>query len=79
MEKMLSSIYLDPSQPASFGGLDAVYRAVKHKGKVKFLASKFKIGRVNKTFTPSINLPTDTTRQVESLFLVLTNNFKQIW
>ena len=24
---------LDPSQPASFGGLDAVYRAVKEKGK----------------------------------------------
>ena len=33
MEKMLSSIYLDPSQPASFGGLDAVYQAVKEKGK----------------------------------------------
>ena len=27
--------YLDPSQPASFGGLDAVYRAVKEKGKNK--------------------------------------------
>ena len=35
MEKTLSSIYLDPSQPASFGGLDAVYRAVKEKGKNK--------------------------------------------
>ena len=35
MEKALSSIYLDPSQPASFGGLDAVYRAVKQKGKSK--------------------------------------------
>ena len=35
MEKTLSSIYLDPSQPASFGGLDAVYRAVKVKGKSK--------------------------------------------
>ena len=35
MEKTLSSIYLDPSQPASFGGLDAVYRAVKEKGKRK--------------------------------------------
>ena len=31
----VSSIYLDPSQPASFGGLDAVYRAVKEKGKSK--------------------------------------------
>ena len=35
MEKTLSSIYFDPSQPASFGGLDAVYRAVKGKGKNK--------------------------------------------
>ena len=35
MEKTLSSIYLDPSQSASFGGLDAVYRAVKDKGKSK--------------------------------------------
>ena len=35
MEKTLSSTYLDPSQPASFGGLDAVYRAVKEKGKNK--------------------------------------------
>ena len=35
MEKKLASIYLDPSQPASFGGLDAVYRAVKEKGKNK--------------------------------------------
>ena len=35
MEKTLTSIYLDPSQPASFGGLDTVYRAVKEKGKNK--------------------------------------------
>ena len=35
MEKTLSSIYLDPSHPASFGGLDAVYRALKERGKNK--------------------------------------------
>ena len=35
MEKKLASIYLDPSHPASFGGLDAVYRAVKEDGKSK--------------------------------------------
>ena len=35
MEKTLARIFLDPSQPASFGGLDAVYRAVKEKGKSK--------------------------------------------
>ena len=32
MEKKLASIYLDPTHPASFGDLDAVYRAVKEKG-----------------------------------------------
>ena len=35
MDKTPTSIYLDPSQPASFGDLDAVYRAVKEKGKNK--------------------------------------------
>ena len=35
MEKTLTSIYLDPSQHVSFVGLDAVYRAVKEKGKNK--------------------------------------------
>ena len=34
-EKKLANIYLDASQPASFGGLDSVYRAVKQKGKNK--------------------------------------------
>ena len=42
MEKTLTSIYLDPSQPASFGGLDAVYRAVKEKGKSKISRKKFR-------------------------------------
>ena len=35
MEKALSSIYLDPCQAVSCGGLDAVYRAVNDKGKSK--------------------------------------------
>ena len=35
MEKTLASIYLDPSHPARFGGLNAVYRAVKEDGKSK--------------------------------------------
>ena len=33
MEKTLASIYLDPSHPASLGGLDAVYSAVKEERK----------------------------------------------
>ena len=32
MEKKLASIYLDPSHFASFGGVDAVYRAIKEQG-----------------------------------------------
>ena len=35
MEETLESIYLNPSHLASFGGLDAVYRAVKEQGKTK--------------------------------------------
>jgi len=35
MEKTLTSIYLDPSHPTSFGGLDAGYQAVKERGKNK--------------------------------------------
>ena len=35
VEKTLASIYLDPSQPASFGGLDTVYRTVKEKAENK--------------------------------------------
>ena len=31
----IASIYLDPSHPASFGGMDAVYRAVKEEGESK--------------------------------------------
>ena len=35
MEKTLASSYLDSIHPASFGGLDAVYRAIKEKGRSK--------------------------------------------
>ena len=35
MEKTLANVYLDPSHPASFGGLNAVYRVDKEEGKNK--------------------------------------------
>ena len=35
MDKTLASVYLNPSHPASFGGLDAVYRALKEEGNSK--------------------------------------------
>ena len=42
MEKTLSSIYLDPSHPASFGGMDAVYRELKEQGKNKISRKQVK-------------------------------------
>ena len=42
MEKTLSSIYLDPSHPASFGGVDAVYRELKEQGKNKISRKQVK-------------------------------------
>ena len=35
MDKTLASVYLNPSHPASFGGLDAVYRALEEEGNSK--------------------------------------------
>ena len=70
MEKKLASIYLDPSQPASFGGLDAVYREVKEKGK-----NKISRKQVQDCLSPRV----DITKEVESSFPVLMHNFKQIW
>ena len=32
IEKKLASVYLDPSHPVSFAGVDAVYRAIKEQG-----------------------------------------------
>ena len=44
IEKKLASVYLDPSHPASFGGVDAVYRAIKEQEKPTFHEKMFKIG-----------------------------------
>jgi hypothetical protein len=33
-EKYLSQIYYDPERPASFGGVDSIYRAVKKRGEI---------------------------------------------
>ena len=68
MEKKLASIYLDPSQPASFGGLDAVYREVKEKGKNKISRKQVR-ERVSKMFILFTNPREDATREAESSFL----------
>ena len=39
----LSSIYLDQSHPASFGGVDAVYRELKEQGKNKISRKQVKL------------------------------------
>jgi hypothetical protein len=42
-EKYLSQIYYDPESPASFGGIDSIYRAVKNEGKYKILRNKIRL------------------------------------
>ena len=65
MEKTLTSIYLDPIQPASFGGLDAVYRAVKQKGKNKISRKQVREWLSQQDVH---TLHEDATREVESSF-----------
>ena len=65
MEKTLESIYLDPSHPASFGGLDAVYRAVKEKGKSKISRKQVQDWLSQQEFIRCTNLPEDITNGVE--------------
>ena len=42
-EKYLSQIYYDPESPASFGGIDSIYRAVKNEGKYQILQNKIRL------------------------------------
>ena len=69
MEKKLASIYLDPSQPASFGGLDAVYREVKEKGKNKISRKQVRDCLNQQDVYTLHNSREDATREVESSFL----------
>jgi len=57
MENTLASIYLDPGHPASLGGLDVVYRAVKQKGKNKISRKQVRDWLSQQEFTSPINLP----------------------
>ena len=41
-EKYLSQIYYDPESPASFGGVDSIYRAVKNEGKYEISRNKIR-------------------------------------
>ena len=40
MEKYLSHLYYNPESPASFGGVDSIYRAVKNDGKYQISRNK---------------------------------------
>ena len=71
MEKTLASIYLDPGHPASFGGLDAVYRVVKEKEKNK-ISRKQVQDWLSQQDVYTLHKP------AASFFLALMNNFKQI-
>ena len=68
IEKTLAGIYLDASQPASFGGLDAVYRAVKEKGKNKISCKQVR-DWLSRMFILFTNPREDATREAESSFL----------
>ncbi|CAB4014504.1 Hypothetical predicted protein [Paramuricea clavata] len=41
-EKYLSQIYYDPESPASFGGVDSIYRAVKNEWKYEISRNKIR-------------------------------------
>ena len=45
----------NPENPASFGGVDAVYRAARNDGKYKISRNKIKEWLKNKIRTPCIN------------------------
>jgi hypothetical protein len=42
-EKYLSQINYDPESPASFGGVDSIYRAVKNEGKYEISRNKIRL------------------------------------
>ena len=42
MEKYLSQLYYNPESPASFGGVDSIYRAVKNDGKYQISRNKIR-------------------------------------
>ena len=42
-EPGLSQIYYDPESPASFGGVDSIYRAVKNEGKYQISRNKIRL------------------------------------
>ena len=44
MEQYLQTLYHDPNHSGSFGGVEAVYRAVKDEGKFKISRKKIRIG-----------------------------------
>ena len=41
-EQYLHELYYNPESPASFGGVDAVYRAARNDGKYKISRNKIK-------------------------------------
>ncbi|CAB4015323.1 DNA polymerase [Paramuricea clavata] len=43
VEKYLSQIYYNPESPASFGGVDSIYRVVKDEGKHKISRNKIRL------------------------------------
>jgi hypothetical protein len=49
-EKYLSQIYYDPESPASFGGVDSIYCAVKNEGNMRYRGIKYANGYKSKIY-----------------------------
>ena len=48
-EKYLSQLYYNPESPASFGGVDSIYHAVKNDAKYQISRNKIRLSVVGKT------------------------------
>jgi hypothetical protein len=55
-EKYLSQIYYNPESPASFGGVDSIYRVVKDEGKHQLSRNKIRL-RLQKQDTYTLHKP----------------------
>ena len=67
-EQYLHELYYNPESPASFGGVDAVYRAARNDGKYKISRNKIKEWLKNKIRTPCINPYDIVLKEIELLW-----------
>ena len=76
LRDVLKNIYYNPSHPASYGGIQALYRAVKDDGRVKPTIPAIKHDWSNKIPIPCINFQGGDSLGIGSECLVWTINGK---